>query len=49
MVAQACLDEPGQPTAVFDRHTGRLIDAECRLADGSSIPLPPLAMELGAR
>jgi hypothetical protein len=49
MVAQVCLDEPGQPTAVFDRHTGRVLDAECRLADGRSIPLPPLAMELGAR
>lgn len=50
MVTQACLDEPrGQPTAVFDRHTGRAIDAECRLADGTSIPLPHLAVEIGAR
>ncbi len=49
MLARACLDEPGQPTAVFDRHSGRLLDAECRLADGSSLPLPALASELGAR
>jgi len=49
MLARACRDEPGQPTAVFDRHGGRLLGAECRLADGTSLPLPALSTDLGAR
>lgn len=49
MLARACQDEPGQPTAVFDRHGGRLLGAECRLADGTSLPLPALSTDLGAR
>lgn len=42
-----CRDQGGEATAVHDRYTGRLLFAECRLADGTALPLPSLAGHMG--
>lgn len=45
MVA-ACGESGGQPTAVFDRITGKQLGVECRAPDGSAAPMPALAAYL---
>jgi hypothetical protein len=44
----ACRTGGGQPTAVFDRLSSRLLTAECRMPDGTATALPALAADLGA-
>ncbi|KAA5606488.1 hypothetical protein F1188_06385 [Roseospira marina] len=46
--ADACVSEGGQPTAVVDRFSGRMLGGACWLADGTARTLPALADHLGA-